>query len=31
MDRRVINLNAFGEEVLPKEVERKIQGLDWGI
>ena len=24
MDRRVINLNAFGEEVLPKEVERKF-------
>ena len=23
MDRRVINLNAFGEEVLPKEGERK--------
>jgi hypothetical protein len=24
MDRRVINLNAFGEEVLPKESERKF-------
>jgi hypothetical protein len=24
MDRRVINLNAFGEEVLPKEGERKF-------
>ena len=25
MDRRVINLNAFGEEVLPKESERKFE------